>query len=139
VSLLPLTVSGHAVQVMICIAYGLVGLPTSPRILLLFLISGCIVNLIGNQVAILAVHMTSNSDAAMLLIIMYDVIALQLAGYYVRLSSLPVIFRLLSYVSPLRYSFGLATKEVLQVRGSLSSKFNALRAASFQFLPIPQN
>eukprot|EP00884_Botryococcus_braunii_P015155 jgi/Botrbrau1/23640/Bobra.55_2s0027.1 len=99
------------------LSYGLVGLTASTRAIAWYLVTGSLLNLIGNQVALLSVHLTSNQDAAMLLTIVYNIISLLLAGYFVRVSRLPAFFRWLSYATPFRYAFGLVATE--QLRGTI--------------------
>eukprot|EP00884_Botryococcus_braunii_P007539 jgi/Botrbrau1/16787/Bobra.150_2s0017.1 len=100
--------------VMLLLPYGIVGMLATPRAILTFVAAGCITNLIGNALAVLAVHLTSNQDAAMLITIAYNTCALLLGGFFIPLPRVPAAIRWLSYGTPLRYAFGSIASEQLR-------------------------
>eukprot|EP00884_Botryococcus_braunii_P007280 jgi/Botrbrau1/16553/Bobra.176_2s0002.1 len=98
---------------MVLLPYGYVGMLSTARAILSFLAAGCLTNLIGNAIAILAVHTTNNQDSAMLLTIAYNTCAMLLGGFFIPLARLPGFIRWLSFTTPLRYAFGIVASEQL--------------------------
>lgn len=95
--------------------YGLLGLNTSAAALPVFLLIGCLVNLVGHQLYVVFVHATPIQDTAMVSCIMYGIVSLMLTGFFVKWRDMSAFWYWLSYATPCRYAVGALVKELLQV------------------------
>lgn len=95
--------------------YGLIGLNTSPAALPVFLLIGCIMNLVSHKLSVVFVHATPIQDAAMVSCTFYGVVSIMLTGVLVNWRDMSPFWNALSHVTPGRYAVGALVKELLQV------------------------
>lgn len=102
-------------QVLLLTIFGLVGLRTAAEGLSVFLLLGCLVNLVGHQVFVFSVYITPIQDAALILGIMYCMLSLLVAGFFVKWRDMQPFWRWISYATPCRYGVSGIVNELLQV------------------------